>query len=562
MFQKFFSIILLFCLLFSANGFSQKRYLKVKGINKEENKIIDSLSYKKTHVDYASIEAELIKLKQQLDKIGFLESKIKSLKKENDSTHLAEFELKQQYTYIKVYHNNEINDKILAKITQDYNTQYFVLEIKNLEKQLQFLNSEIANQGDPFSTLQLKDIKKDSKGNLTASLFAKENKQRKIDKVIVKGYEKFPRSFTKRFLKIKPNQVFNLKKIKEKTNNLNNIQFANQIKEPEVLFTKDSTILYLYIEKQKSNVFDGFLGFGTNEQTNKIEFDGYLNLNLTNNLNYGESFRLNYKSDENEQKTFNVQAKLPYIFQSPIGLELELNIFKKDSTFATVTQTAKLGYQIDLKNKVSIGVNSISSSDLLNQNTNTLNDYKANQFLINYNHIYRQLDDKLFPVNFQFDFILGLGNRTQNNFKVSQSTLTLNSFKIFNLNNRNSIYLGLNGSVLNSDDYLDNELFRFGGINSIRGFEENSLTANLYTVVNTEYRYRLSNNLYIHSVVDAAYFENKNLQFKGKLYGFGFGFGIQTNAGLFKLNYSSGKTENQKFKFSDSKIHISLTTNF
>jgi len=138
----------------------------------------------------------------------------------------------------------------------------------------------------------------------------------------------------------------------------------------------------------------------------------------------------------------------------------------------------------------------------------------------------------------------------------------LNTFKIFNLNNRNSIYTRINSAILISDDYLDNELFRFGGINSIRGFEENSIVANLYGVINTEYRYRLSNTIYVNSVLDAAYFENDLTESKEKLFGFGFGFGLLTNAGLFRLNYSSGKSENRQFRFSDSKVHISLTAFF
>jgi len=116
--------------------------------------------------------------------------------------------------------------------------------------------------------------------------------------------------------------------------------------------------------------------------------------------------------------------------------------------------------------------------------------------------------------------------------------------------------------MLSSDDYLDNELFRFGGINSIRGFEENSIAANLYGVINTEYRYRLSNSIYVHSVIDAAYFENQLTDSKEKLFGFGFGLGLLTNSGLFRLNYSSGKTENRQFKLSDSKVHVSLTATF
>ena len=156
----------------------------------------------------------------------------------------------------------------------------------------------------------------------------------------------------------------------------------------------------------------------------------------------------------------------------------------------------------------------------------------------------------------------GFGDRTNDLGNLKQSIYNLDTYKIFNLNNKNSIFTRLNGAILTSDDYLDNELFRFGGINSIRGFEENSLVANLYAVINTEYRYRLSNSLYVHSVIDAAYFENQLTNSKEKLFGFGFGLGLLTNSGLFRLNYSSGKTENRQFKLSDSKVHVSLTATF
>ena len=124
----------------------------------------------------------------------------------------------------------------------------------------------------------------------------------------------------------------------------------------------------------------------------------------------------------------------------------------------------------------------------------------------------RQKLDVLFPVNFLFDITLGTGNRTINDLKENQSKFNLETYKIFNLNEKNSIFTRLTSSIISSDRYLDNELLRFGGINSIRGFEENSLYANLFTVINTEYRYRLSNTLFVHSVLDAAYYENKIYQ--------------------------------------------------
>jgi hypothetical protein len=427
---------------------------------------------------------------------------------------------------------------------------------------LEFLNIQLAEKGHPFSTLKIQNIKKQPDYTLTGELTTSNQDQRTIDTIIVKGYEKFPKSFIKHYLKLKPKQLLSLKTINDKTSEIDNLPFANQIKEPELLFTKDSTSLYIYVEKTKSNAFDGFLGFGTNDETNNLEFNGYLNLNLTNNLNYGESFRLYYKSDESKQRTFDITTNLPYLFGSSLGAELRLNIFKKDSSFVTASQSAKLIYQLNSRNSLSIGIQSETSNNLLDNNPVLINDYNALFYFINYFYLKRQKLDVLFPVNFLFDITLGTGNRTIDDSKENQSKFNLETYKIFNLNEKNSIFTRLTSAIISSDRYLDNELLRFGGINSIRGFEENSLYANLYTVINTEYRYRLSNTLFMHSVLDAAYFENKNTLTKQKLFGFGFGFGLLTKAGLFKFNYSGGKIENQMFKFSDSKIHISLSTQF
>ncbi|MGJ8592285.1 MAG: POTRA domain-containing protein [Aquaticitalea sp.] len=549
--------------MFQTSIYSQSLYLAAKGITDKETQTIDSIYYQKSFNDFLSLQAEVELIHTKLTSDGYIENELLELAKENDSTYLASFDLKLKYKWIRLYFDHSINRKILKLIATDIKENYVDIELADLEASLKLLNSEFSNEGDPFSTLQLTKIKKQGNDNLYADLVISENFQRRIiDSIVVKGYEKFPKSFIKHYLKIKANQPFNLKTIKEKTADMENLAFANQIKEPEVLFTKDSTLLYIYVEKQKSNAFDGFLGFGTNTETNKIEFNGYLNLNLLNNLNFGESFRLIYKSDESEQKTFDVNAELPYLFNSPLGVDLSLNIFKKDSSFVTISQSAKLQYQINPKNLLSAGIDSSTSTNLLDNTSFLIDDYQSTFYTLNYIYTKRQRFDRLFPINFQFDFYTGFGSRTFENSDTSQTKLGLETQKNFYLNEKNSIFLRITGATLISDSYFLNELFRFGGINSIRGFEENSLTAHLYSVLNTEYRYKVSNSLYVHSVIDASYFENDLLETKGKLFGFGFGFGILTKSGLFKFNYSNGKTENQPFKLSDSKIHLSLTASF
>jgi hypothetical protein len=545
--------------------FSQNLYLKIDGYTDSETTVIDSLNYVKNHQDYTSIKLEVDAIQNTLYKLGYIENELKDFNKKNDSTFYSLIHLKEKFSTIYIYYNKQdIDNSILNMISKNVFDNYFELDFTEVENALAFINSKISAKGLPFSKLYLSNIKIKDSSNLESELIIESSKQKRtINNIIIKGYEKFPKSYLKHYLKIKPKQVFDLKRIRNKTEQLNNLNFANEVKSPEVLFSKDSTSLYLYLEKAKSNAFDGFLGFGTNEKTNRLEFDGYLNLNLTNNLNYGESFRLLYKSDENDQKTFETNISLPYLFKSPIGIDLLLRIFKRDSSFTTINQSVKLHYQINSKHKVYAGIISTESNNLLKENFSlTINDYNTQYYTFAYQFLKPQSSNLLFPVNSKLYFITNFGNRKTTNKSEKQSQFTINAFKIFNLNPNNSFYLRINGSNLISPTYFENELIRFGGINSIRGFEENSLFSSLYGLINTEYRFQLNKSIYVHSIIDAAYFENKIINTKEKLFGYGFGFGILTKAGLFKFNYANGKTENNRFKLSNSKIHLSLTTSF
>lgn len=560
---KFITLLIVFAFYF--DGLAQNLNLSVLGLNEKETTIIDSLNYNSNHTNFSSINKELSTIKKNLILKGFIENKLIELKKENDSLVLATIHLQKKISTIKIYYKKDLIDKnLLSSLVKNINDSYFILPIEETESVLNRINNEILINGFPFSQLKLTEIKKTNQNTLEAKLVLKKNQEaRKLDNIVIKGYKKFPKSYIKQYLKLKTNTTFNIAEIRKKVNTLNNLRFANNIKEPEILFTKDSTALYLYIEKNKSNAFDGFIGFGNSETDSKLTFNGYLNLDLNNNLNFGESFKLLSKSDQNEQKTFNALLNMPFLFNSPLGSEFELNIFKKDSSFTTTNQSAKIYYQLNYKNTISLGLTSTQSSNLLeNTEALTVKDFNSEFYTLNYEYIDRNNRNLLYQIKSQLNLQLGLGDRSFETVNTAQKLIKLESSKILTLNETNSIYLRLNGYKLFSDNFLENELARFGGINSLRGFDENSILASTYGLINTEYRYILSKSIYAHSIIDIAYVENNLINQKEKLYGYGIGLGILTKAGLLRFNYANGKNERQKFKLSNSKIHLSLTTVF
>ena len=121
-------------------------------------------------------------------------------------------------------------------------------------------------------------------------------------------------------------KTFNKSNLNKIYKDFNNFRFITQTRYPEILFTEDSTKVYVYVEKAKANKFDGYIGFA-NDDNNKLKFTGYLDLALTNILNTGEEFNLYWKSDDDKQVTFNAGIEIPYVFKSPLGIKANLNIF-------------------------------------------------------------------------------------------------------------------------------------------------------------------------------------------------------------------------------------------
>lgn len=550
--------------------FSQKLHLKVVGIDSTETAALESKITTTIFSDFQSLKSAIDTLKSSLENSGYIESEIVAFSKSSDSSYLAQFELNTLYNKIILSNIEDlkkfgITKRELENISLNSTSNEITIEFKYIQTVLKYLNSRLSEMGDPFVVLELENLmpSKEFKNTLLANLTITSQKKRNVTAIQIKGYENFPRTFLRYSIGLKEGMLFQQQKINQQSLLLENLGFVKNTKPPEVLFTNEATEIYLYLEKVSNNTFDGILGFATNEETNKIELNGYLNLVLSNNLNFGEKLNIQYRNDGNLQEQFEVALELPYLFKSPVGMEMGLSLFKQDSTFSIVEKNILTTFRFDTKTKVFAGYKDYESSNLLDEQQagGFIQDYMSQFFVFGGGYINSQ-SSILFPSKSQIVIKNELGKRETATSVTPQYKIDLKVNHIFNLNSINSIYLNNNTRFLSSENYLTNELFRFGGINSIRGFEENSIDASLFSVINTEYRYLLNQNTYIHSITDLAYFENKVSEIKSQIYSFGLGVGLQTRAGLFKVNFANGTFEGQNFKFSNTKLHFSLSSKF
>ena len=560
--MKIKNLIIFVFALISAQTFSQELSLEIYSQNSDENRLLSTVEFKKNFSDFEELKNELNFVLEKLKKIGFIKAEINQIQQIENTKYEAEFSLKNQIKNIYVFGMDSIALKDYQNYTKIDNKKTLILPIEKVENFFKKLNEFLSNKGFPFNSAKLTNIERLENDNLMAEIEINFEKERKINKIVVKGYENFPQSYLKYLTKYKIGEKFNLDEIQQNSELLNQLRFVKQIKKPEILFTEDSTSIYLYLEKQKRNNFDGFIGFSSDESDNNVQFQGYLDFELVNNFNFGEEIQFLYKSEKNADRILKANVDLPYIFKSPVGANLGLILTKKDSSFVTNEQFVSFFYKNSRNHKFSLGIRSIQSDEQLEIPNADFQDYETffSDFIYEYSQ-YNQ-DNLLFPIKENYLFKISQGKRTSNDQQNNQLFINMDLTKIFDFGLKNSIYLNFKSEILDSETYFSNELSRFGGANSIRGFDENSFFSNKYFLLITEYRLKLNNTIYINSIFDVGNYENKLINAYNNIYGVGMGVGLLTKGGIFSLSYALGSDMKQTLDTKNAKIHIKYSSFF
>lgn len=430
-----------------------------------------------------------------------------------------------------------------------------------IDNTLNFVVQQLKNSGLAFGKASLSNIRMNEE-SMQADLVIDTGVMRTIDKINIKGYSLLSETYITRYSNLKVGSKFKESDIQKKTEQLDNIVFIKVKKPTEVLFKKDSTELFLYLDKLNSNSFDGFLGFGSDEENN-FQLNGYLNMVLLNNLDFGERLSINYKNNGFGLQIFEGDLKLPFVLKSPISIEAGLRLFRRDSLFSNNSQNIDLNYQINERLSLQGGIDFTNSTNL------QLEELVSYQEIVDYKSTFYGVGFKFIKLGsrqgFNEDTFVNINTylgRRESQINADQYKLSIEGQHQVTIDYRNKIYMHLNSQFLISDTYYNNELFRFGGVNSIRGFAENSLIANRFAVLRSEYRYLLDDNLFVNSVLDIGNYNDKISRIDENILGYGIGLGLRSKAGIFRLILANAISDSQNSDLSSSKIHIGFISFF
>lgn len=544
---------LLFIKFLLVTSFIYSQDYNLKFINESESnkrvKIFDN--YKDLVL---SVEDTLISLKKR----GNLEAEVKSFIMVDSFNYEVKINKNQKIKYVKISNLSDLDNDVL-NILNIYKLENGLVKFEEIDEILSEISKKLSRKGFPFATLAFKNHDLITSLTLESDLLIDYGDKRFLDKVVVKGYEDFPKNFKKNIFKLKKDKLLDLEQALDKSKLINRTKFARNSRDPEILFTKDSTSLFLYLEKIRKNSFDGFISFDTDENSGKINIQGYAKISLNNTFNAGENINFDFNAQKNRDRSLKSNINIPYFLGSAFNVNYTLNLIQKDSTYTSNENIIDIDVNLN-KTKLGLGFQKNKSDSGIE--TENIKSFDSKLFNLFSEYLIIDEGDKFNPEFFKLSLRYGLGKKEQLNNITSISKYKLEISKKFNISKRFKFQPLIIKEKINSKNLVNNELLRFGGGNSIRGFDDNSIFSDSYTLLKTNLNYYLNDTIYIYTIFDIANYSDNILNIEKDIYSGGFGFSTLTENGLISVNYSKGNNWGNSFNLKNAKINVIFLTFF
>jgi len=555
-------IYILFLSCFSHHILGQENELILVTNDTIQNRIVSEIYYTKKHPQKKDVLDEINRILQQVKKRGFFTARIDSISKA-DKTFSAHIDLGKKTNKIIIINKLKPEERTkLYGASQTSESAIDSIKIKTNEFD-EFTNQllkQIDKLGKSFSEISYINpiLKNDT---LIIELTISDSSNRTIDKVIVRGYNAFPEKFISNYFLINTKTVFSKQKLKTISTLTNRLDFIKENKAPEVLFKKDSTHLYLFFDKLGTSSFDGIVNFSSKENGKGLLLNGNLDLKLNNIFNSGEKFEIIWNKVSDEKTDFKINSYVPYLFNSKFSTTLEFNLYRQDSTFINTNFKFNTDYSINQRSHASVLYRSENSNYLLNTLNNEITSYS--NYFIGLGYQMKKLStSKLYDFNKGIKLNLIVGKRKTSLESINQLKLHFSVFTNLQINDKGYLAIKNESGLLTSKNYLLNELFRIGGANSIRGYNEQSIFTNGYSYSNIEFRYLLDRSSYLYSITDlGAYKESSTKKIK-KLLGIGAGYQFKINNNFVNIGYVISTNSRTNTKLNNSRLVIKWTSFF
>jgi outer membrane protein assembly factor BamA len=438
------------------------------------------------------------------------------------------------------------------------------------------------NNGYPFALVKLDSISVQD-AQLNARYIVDKGPLILFDSAEVRGTARLSNAYLFNYLSLKPGTPYSQASVQRIRNRLKELPFVAESRPFELGFTDSTARPVFFLQQKKASQFNGVIGILPDDEiSGKVYVTGDLRLRLHNVFGRAELLDLNWSNPQPRSQDLKVKFSYPFLFDFPFGLDAELTLFKKDTIFLEFFRQIGLRYFLQGNSSVRAFAG-IRSSSLISTKgyefISTLPDF-ADVRTVQYGLglSLERVDYRLNPrKGFVIEVSSSAGLRTVSrnarlnpevydsvDLKTTQYRAELLSDVFLPVGGRGVVNLNVSGGWLESPSIFRNELFRIGGLRSLRGFDEQSILASRYVTGRIETRFILEQNSYLLAFYNQGFIGD----YSGKRTveddpsGFGAGLTFDTKLGIFSFIYALGRQQNNPIEFRAAKIHFGLLNTF
>ena len=546
----------------------------------EESSQLRGYTFRSALPDSVEASKEIRELVYRLQQDAYLLASADSLYLRRDTLHVK-LHLGQQFEWAQL-RNGNLSEGILVEsgFREKFYRNVPFKPAEYVKLQQRILDYAERN-GYPFASVWLDSIKIEN-GKIEAALMVEKAFVVTYDSLAIVGDTKTQPRFLMRYLQLLPGQIYNQDQVNASQRMLTQLPYIRQTRPPQVQFARDKAKVLYFLEDRQANQIDGVVGFLPDPtRQDKLLITGEANLNIRNIRGTGKQLGLQWRRVNKGSVILNGEYLHPNLFGTPFEVGTKFNLLKQDSSFITIQPRLQLSYYTLKYGKFSVFTEWRNSRILSSANTQSLQkldlaDARTNTYGLNY--LWNNLDDFYFPKRgrlVELQLAAGTKRLLRNtdleksfydtlDLKTTQLSLGLRVENFLRLGTNSALLTRLRGEALLNDQIFLNDMYRIGGLNTLRGFDEYFFYASAYAVGTLEYRLFTAADSYVLLFYDQAYYRSdlENSNVSDYPFGLGGGISFSTGAGIFQLVYSLGKSDQQPISLKHSKIHFGVTSKF
>lgn len=395
------------------------------------------------------------------------------------------------------------------------------------------------------------------------------------DSLVLLSPVKTKPKFISRTLGIEKGTPYSERDFQSIANRLQRIPFLTLNRPADVSFQGKTAWTYLDLTEGTTGSFQGILGMLPGQSgTGEVLFTGNLDLELQNLFRSGKELDFHWAKFAEQSQRLDIRYRHPLVAGTVWTVEADLHLFRQDTSFVNQQLGLSAGFFLGGHTELSFGFQRLNANIIATQTdrivANNWLDFQQDWYSL---RVRRGRGPVLKAGNsFRIEGQGAVGSRR---IRINPAlppqvydtaTTNLINYRLMadaevqrGISGASYLYSRLSIGHLAGSDVSANQAFRLGGLQSLRGFNEQFFFANTYLVARTEWRLFFEEQSYFFAFYDQGFLR---LDQWDQPWGGGLGFSLFTKSGLFSFAMAVGRAENVPLDLASMKIHFGYLSRF